>query len=128
MTGSETPGFVLPSPDVVASWAPEQRAALRAELDTADNVTSTTTPIETAPVDETAPAVDNVGAVSNNGVNVVIGRPFGTSGLGLPVHEAINVAAWILHHASKVAGDVGLNSAEAELNALLAKVEDLQSI
>lgn len=127
MTEQDTPGFVLPSPEVVASWTPEQRKSLRDELDAADGTTPPADPAGTIAADENAPPIENVGAVSNDGTNVVIGRPFGTAGIGLPVHEAINVAAWILHHAALVAGDVGLGSAEAELNALLAKVEELQS-
>jgi hypothetical protein len=117
----------LPDPNVVASWTPEYREQLRAELDAADNVTSTTTPNVAEP-DPTAPAVDNIGAVSVSGDKVLIARPFGTSGVGLPIHEAINVAAWILHHAGKLAGDAGLAGASAEMNALLGKVEELQSL
>jgi hypothetical protein len=128
MTEGQNTGFVLPDPSVVASWTAEERAALRTEIDAADGVTSTTTPTGVAPVDPSAPQIDNVGAVSNDGTNVVIGRPFGTTGLGLPIHEAINVAAWILHHAGKLAGDLGLGSAQTELNELLKKVEEVQSL
>lgn len=127
MTEQDTPGFVLPSPEVVASWTPDQRKALRAELDTADGGIEPTEPTGTVEGDGTEPPIDNVGQVGNDGTNVTIARPFGTSGIGLPVHEAINVAAWILHHAALVAGDVGLNSAETELNALLDKVEQIQA-
>ena len=119
---------VLPDPSVVASWTPEFRAALRAELDAADSTTADTTGTAAPAAGPAAPAVDNVGAVSNDGTNVVIARPFGTSGIGLPVHEAINVAAWILHHAGIIAGDVGLKGAQTELDALLGKVEELSKI
>jgi len=128
MTNESGNAPVLPDPAVIATWPEEYRQQLRAELDAADNVTSTTTPNPVAVVDPTAPQVDNVAAVSNDGQNVVIGRPFGTSGIGLPVHEAVNAAAWILHHAGVIAGDVGLSSAEAEFNALLTKVEALQNL